>query len=78
MYQKEFGKEHIYLRTTFIKRISEDELGCEDQPRRGVVVVVIYWRIRYIHCHRINLTVINNNCGSRWEAGYINIKYKVK
>lgn len=32
MYQKAFGKENIYLRTTFIKRISEDELGCEDRP----------------------------------------------
>lgn len=32
MYQKAFGKENIYLRTTFIKRISEDELGCEDPP----------------------------------------------
>lgn len=35
MYQKAFGKENIYLRTTFIKRISEDELGCEDLPTKG-------------------------------------------
>lgn len=35
MYHKAFVKENIYLRTTFIKRISEDELGCEDLPTQG-------------------------------------------
>lgn len=37
MYQKAFGKENIYLRTHNIykKRISEDELGCEDLPTQG-------------------------------------------
>lgn len=34
----------------------------------AVVVVVVYWRIHYIHCHNINLTVIYNDCGYSWEA----------
>lgn len=37
------------------------------------VVVVVYWRIHYIYCHSIDLTVIYNNSGYRWDAGSINI-----
>lgn len=38
-----------------------------------LVVVVVYWRIHYIYCHSIDLTVIYNNSGYRWDAGSINI-----
>lgn len=39
----------------------------------NVEVVVVYWRIHYIYCHSIDLTVIYNNSGYRWDAGSINI-----
>lgn len=36
------------------------------------LIVVVYWRILYMHCYSINLTVVYNNCGYRREAGHIN------
>lgn len=36
------------------------------------LIVVVYWRILYMHCYSINLTVVYNNCGYRREAGHRN------
>lgn len=36
------------------------------------LIVVVYWRILYMHCYSRILTVVYNNCGYRREAGHIN------
>lgn len=42
------------------------------------LIVVVYWRILYMHCYSINLTVVYNNCGYRREAGQINNIKRIK
>lgn len=77
MYHKAFGKENIYLRTTFIKRISEDELGCEDlstQERGSSSSSSSSNLLAYtLHTfpYHIYLTVIYNNRGYTWDRFFI-------
>lgn len=55
-----YGKDHrVLLRVT------------EKAVFLFFLIVVVYWRILYMHCYSI-LTVVYNNCGYRREAGHIN------